>query len=178
MKQCQNIISRIDIETREMSKDERSQVRQLLKGRQLKLKELANELKWARNQQFVPAEDSLNVQNEEEKYEDLDEMNEDEVIGYARKIQSEDHEILDRVIIDVDQTKDQAENVAQKVANQTGQIVRIDNKLDVIDDELERAKRVLKVMLRRVMTDKIIWSLIGLIFIAVGIITLQNAGVI
>merc|ERR1712154_154818 len=97
---------------------------------------------------------------------------------YGRNIQNEDIKILDRVILDVDQTQSMAENVAEKVHDQTNQIARIGNRLDDIDDELVRAKRILRIMLRRVMTDKIIWSIIGLIFIVVCIIVLQKVGVL
>ena len=162
-----------------METDERAQVRQMLKERAAKLKELQNELKWAKNEKIVINDDSSNaIIYEEEKYDDLDQMNEDQMIEYARHIQEEDMNILDRVIIDVDQTVSQAQDTATKVADQTAQIGRIGNKLDDIDDELERAKRVLRIMVRRVMTDKVIWVMAGLVFLAVFVIVLQKTGVV
>eukprot|EP01083_Nonionella_stella_P061049 159175_1 len=173
LKQCKSIMSRIEIETRDMNPEDRSQVRQLLKERATKLKDLKNELKWAKSE-------NNRFENEayDEKYEDLNEMNEDQIMDYARNIQNEDIEILDRVIIDVDQTKQQAVDVAQKVSDQTDQIQRIGKKVDDIDDELERAKRILRIMLRRVMTDKVIWVFVGLIFFAVCFIVLDKTDVL
>mmetsp|Transcript_26619 Transcript_26619/g.43573 ORF Transcript_26619/g.43573 Transcript_26619/m.43573 type:complete len:213 (-) Transcript_26619:286-924(-) len=166
LKQCKNIISRIEIETRDMDTEDRQLVRQLLKERAAELKRMTDELKWIKS-------DAKNS-NQAAQMQHLDEMAEDEVIEYARNIQEEDLNILDRVIMDVDQTKNTAENVAQKVHNQTEQIQRIGDKLDDIDDELERARRVMKIMLRRVMTDKIVWVMLGLIFIAVCLIILRS----
>mmetsp|Transcript_50609 Transcript_50609/g.80623 ORF Transcript_50609/g.80623 Transcript_50609/m.80623 type:complete len:219 (-) Transcript_50609:597-1253(-) len=168
LKQCKNLISRIEIETRDMDTDERAEVRQILKERAAKLKELKTDLKWAKNDQSLQA----NQQNleEEQKYDNLEEMNEDELIQYAERIQQEDMRILDNVILDIDQTKATAENTAVKVAEQTEQIGRVSAKLDDIDDELERAKRVLLIMIRRVMTDKLIWFFLMLVMLALLVI--------
>lgn len=180
LKQCKNIISRIEIETRDMETDQRGQVRQLLKERASKVKALKSDLKWAKNEtnyiNNYNNDDDENI-NIEEKYDNLDEMNEDEIMEYAQNIQQQDNEILDRVIIDVDETVKMAEATAQKVSQQTDQIERISSKLDAIDDEMERAKKILKIMLRRVITDKAVWILFGLIFIAIFILILQKAGV-
>ena len=146
-----------------MAQENRTEVRALLKERASKLKELRKELKWIRNDQ-----NQMNdVDDLERKYEHLDEMKEDQMMEYAKNIQDEDMNILDRVIIDVDQTQAQAADVAEKVAAQTEQIGRVGKHLDEISDELERAKRVLKIMLRRVMTDKIVWCFLGLVVIAI-----------
>eukprot|EP00483_Globobulimina_turgida_P002596 UN02600 len=172
LKHCKNIIKRIEIETRDMETEHRLQVRQMLKDRARDLKKLKSDLKWAKNEHIN--RQNNNSQGKEEKYDNLDAMNEDEIIDYAKNIQNEDIQILDRVIMDVEQTQNEAQDVAQHVANQTDQIKRIGIKLEDIDDELERAKRILKIMVRRVMTDKIIWIVAGLIFTAVVVIVLLN----
>ena len=172
LKQCKNLISRIEIETRDMQQDDRSEVRKILKERASKLKELARDCKWTKK-----SDDNLDEEQREEKYAYLDEMNEDEIIGYAQNIQMEDINILDRCIQDVDQTNIVAENAAAKLYDQTEQIGRVGRRLDDIDDEAERAKRVLKIMIRRVMTDKVIWCVAGLIVIAVIIIIIQQTDV-
>ena len=153
-----------------METDQPGQVRQLLKERASKVKALKSDLKWAKNEtnyiNNYNNDDHENI-NIEEKYDNLDEMNEDEIMEYAQNIQQQDNEILDRVIIDVDETVKMAEATAQKVSQQTDQIERISSKLDAIDDEIERAKKILKIMLRRVITDKAVWVLFFLIFIAI-----------
>eukprot|EP01084_Bolivina_argentea_P091612 164898_1 len=173
---CKNIISRVEIETRDMQTEDRSKVRQLLKERATKLKELKSELKWSKNNTTNINNNSDGINSKEA--DSFDRMNDDQIIDYARRIQNEDIQILDRVIIDVDQTKRQAEDVAQAVSNQTGQIAQIGRKLDDIDNELERAKRILIIMTRRIMTDKIIWVVVGLILVAVVMIVLQKTDVI
>ena len=59
--------------------------------------------------------------------------------------------------------------------DQTEQIANIDRNLAEIDDEIDRATRVLKRMGRRVMTDKYIWCLIFLIFAAIIAIIVVSA---
>merc|ERR1712154_681102 len=64
-------------------------------------------------------------------------------------------------------TQETAVDTATMLHNQTEQIEKIGKDLGEIDDEIDRATRVLKRMGRRVMTDKYIWCLIFLIFAAI-----------
>merc|ERR1712157_392039 len=85
LKQCKNLIARIEIETRDMQQEDRSEVRKILKERAAILKEISRDCKWAKN-----STDNLDENDEDEsKYSCLDEMNEDEIIEYGRKIQLE-----------------------------------------------------------------------------------------
>ena len=92
---------------------------------------------------------------------------EDAAIGYGRRLQDETDAAADRAIRDLAETQEIAVNTAQTVHDQTQQIARIDQNLAEIDDEIDRASKVLKRMGRRVMTDKYIWCLIFLIFVAI-----------
>ena len=93
--------------------------------------------------------------------------NEDAAIGYGRRLQDETDAAADRAIRDLQETNEVAVNTAEMLHNQTEQIANIDKNLAEIDDEIDRATRVLKRMGRRVMTDKYIWGLIFLIFAAI-----------
>lgn len=150
-----------------MAGDDRAEVRQMLKERAGRLKELKKDLKWIKNDNDSLLEDESGGLLPPQ-YAHLDEMKEDQMMEYAKNIQEDDMNILDNVILVVDQTQAQAADVAQKVAEQTEQIGRVGERLDEIDEELERAKRVLKIMLRRVMTDKIVWCFLGLIIVAIA----------
>merc|ERR1712087_826317 len=93
--------------------------------------------------------------------------NEDAAIGYGRRLQDDTEAAADRAIRDLAETQETAVNTAQQLHEQTEQIENIDRNLAEIDDEIDRATRVLKRMGRRVMTDKYIWGLIFLIFAAI-----------
>ena len=96
----------------------------------------------------------------------------------VKKIQEEDINILDKVMINVDNTKETATETAQKVYEQTSQIQRIHDNLDEIDSELDRAKKIMTKIMRRMLTDRILWFFLGLIFISVIIIVLIETGVL
>merc|ERR1712228_975129 len=92
---------------------------------------------------------------------------EDAAIGYGRRIQNETDAAADRAIRDLAETNAVAVGTATMLHDQTEQIANIDRNLAEIDDEIDRATRVLKRMGRRVMTDKYIWCLIFMIFAAI-----------
>ena len=105
---------------------------------------------------------------------------EDAAIGYGRRLQDETDAAADRAIRDLQETNEVAVNTAEMLHNQTEQIANIDKNLAEIDDEIDRATRVLKRMGRRVMTDKYIWALIFLIFaaiIAIIVVSVVEGGV-
>ena len=100
---------------------------------------------------------------------------EDAAIGYGRRLQDETDAAADRAIRDLGETHDIAVATAEMVAEDTVKIANIDKNLAEIDDEIDRATRVLKRMGRRVMTDKYIWVLIFLIFAAITAIIVVAA---
>merc|ERR1712083_856287 len=95
-------------------------------------------------------------------------------------LQDETAAAADRAIRDLAETNTVAVDTATMLHNQTEQIANIDKNLGEIDDEIDRATRVLKRMGRRVMTDKYIWCLIFMIFaaiIAIIVVTVVNGKV-
>mmetsp|Transcript_39859 Transcript_39859/g.63784 ORF Transcript_39859/g.63784 Transcript_39859/m.63784 type:complete len:245 (-) Transcript_39859:198-932(-) len=134
----------------------------VIRDHRSKLKEFEDALKWS---QAGAADDTDNNRSGYNEDEIL--RNEDTAIGYGRRLQDETEAAADRAIRDLAETQEVAVDTAEKVNNQTEQIARIDQNLAEIDDEIDRATRVLKRMGRRVMTDKYIWILIFLIFAAI-----------
>jgi len=96
--------------------------------------------------------------------------NEDAAIKYGRDVQNRTEEAANATIVKLIETEEIATGTAGKLVEQTQQISQIDQSLGDIDAELERANRILKRMGRRIMTDKYIWCLIALIFIAICVI--------
>ena len=63
---------------------------------------------------------------------------------------------------------------AQKVVSQTAQIQRIYDELYDIDDNLERAKKITSRMLRRMMSDRILWLMIFLVFAVACVAVIES----
>lgn len=144
--------------------DDREKARKfkpVIRDHRAKLKEFEQALQWS---QAGAAEEHVNKSGY-----NVDEIlnDEDAAIGYGRRLQDETDAAADRAIRDLQETNEVAVNTAEMLHNQTEQIANIDKNLAEIDDEIDRATRVLKRMGRRVMTDKYIWGLIFLIFAAI-----------
>ena len=69
------------------------------------------------------------------------------------------------------------QETAVKLEEQRQQIENVYNDLYEIDDMLERSKAIMKRMLRRAMTNRYLWCLIGLILVGIiFIIAWKSAG--
>merc|ERR1712228_722135 len=134
----------------------------VIRDHKARLKEFENALQWS--QASVADDTGINKSG----YNDDEILNdEDAAIGYGRRIQNETDAAADRAIRDLAETNAVAVGTATMLHDQTEQIANIDRNLAEIDDEIDRATRVLKRMGRRVMTDKYIWCLIFMIFAAI-----------
>eukprot|EP00483_Globobulimina_turgida_P004867 UN04876 len=95
----------------------------------------------------------------------------DAAINYGRRLQDRTDAAGGRAIRDLAETHEIAINTACMLQDQTEQIGLIDRDLAEIDDEINRATRIIKRMGRRIMSDKYIWCLIILIVLTIiGII--------
>lgn len=183
LNQCERLVRIIDNTTRHVSTAERTGIRQALKAKTNRIREMQNDLKWLKSEvQNMNNNNNtiLGISDAEQRESLLDfskngqTVNNDALMSYARNIQKKDADILDSIAVTVDQTKAQAVETAQQLQMQSQQIERIDNNLAQIDNELDRAKRVMVSIMRRIATDKCIWCIVGLLFLALcGLIYLQ-----
>lgn len=160
---CKSRIKTMEIELQTVENRETARkFKPVIRDHRGKLKEFEQALQWSQ----AGAADDTGVNrsgyNADEILKD-----EDAAIGYGRRLQDETHGAADRAIRDLAETQEVAVNTATMLHDQTEQIANIDRNLAEIDDEIDRATRVLKRMGRRVMTDKYIWCLIFLIFAAI-----------
>ncbi|ETO28133.1 hypothetical protein RFI_08999 [Reticulomyxa filosa] len=85
-------------------------------------------------------------------------------------MQNRQHDYADRAIEMVAETEEKAKATAEQVHQQTGQIQKIDKNLAEIDNELDRATKIMRRMGRRVLTDKYIMCLMVLVFAAIIVV--------
>jgi chromosome segregation ATPase len=159
-------LKRMDIELRQVTnRDAARNFKPIIRDHNKKLKDLEQQLEWTQ------AGKAGNTQDPNNKYAGMDiSRNEEDAINYGRDLQNRTQEAADNAITTLVETTNIATDTAQKVHEQTEQIKQIDQTLVEVDNELERANRILKRMARRVMTDKYIWCLVALVFIAIVII--------
>eukprot|EP01083_Nonionella_stella_P227632 807475_1 len=160
---CKSRIKTMEIELQTVENRETARkFKPVIRDHRAKLKEFEQALQWS---QAGAADDNVNNRSGYNADEILN--NEDAAIGYGRRLQDETDAAADRAIRDLAETQETAINTATMLHDQTDQIQNIDKNLAEIDDEIDRATRVLKRMGRRVMTDKYIWCLIFMIFMAI-----------
>eukprot|EP00924_Labyrinthula_sp_SR-Ha-C_P000892 maker-scaffold_7-snap-gene-7.33-mRNA-1 protein AED:0.00 eAED:0.00 QI:225/1/1/1/1/1/2/322/233 len=89
----------------------------------------------------------------------------------THKIQDKTEDSLMRTLKTAHEINDIGEETLGQMESQTKQIERVDQTVDQMEDELKKAEVLLRSMIRRIMTDKLILLFAGLIFFAiVGII--------
>merc|ERR1712176_420961 len=160
---CKSRIKTMEIELQTVENRETARkFKPVIRDHKARLKEFEQALQWS--QASMADDNGINKSgyNDDEILKD-----EDAAIGYGRRLQNETDAAADRAIRDLAETNTIAVDTATMLHDQTEQIAKIDKNLADIDDEIDRATRVLKRMGRRVMTDKYIWCLIFLIFAAI-----------
>ena len=108
LQQCETIMSRIELETRDMHEEDRQIIKQIIRARGIKLKQLQSDIKWQKNEiEYKSKYVSFSTSNLAEINDFKNDPTETEamLIDYGRNLQQQDIEMLDRVIADVDSTK-------------------------------------------------------------------------
>jgi len=130
----------------------------IIKDLQDELRDLDQQLQWTTG--------GKRKTEEEQKHGDIA-RDENAAIDYGREMQNRQHDLADKGIEILAETEEKAQATAQQVHQQTEQMKKIDTNLSEIDNELDRATKIMKRMGRRVMTDKYIMCLVILVFIAI-----------
>jgi len=167
---CKSRIKTMEIELQTVENRETARkFKPVIRDHRAKLKEYEESLKWSQAGAADDEGSNRSGYNADEILRD-----EDAAINYGKRLQDETDAAADRAIRDLADTQETAVNTASMLHDQTEQIATIDRSLAEIDDEIDRATRVLKRMGRRVMTDNYIWCLIFMIFAAIiGIIVVS-----
>ncbi|AYV78627.1 MAG: hypothetical protein Edafosvirus21_6 [Edafosvirus sp.] len=100
------------------------------------------------------------------------------LINHGDNILNESKMSLQRSVQNVEMTKVVAKEITIKIQANTEAMVRIKNDLDEIDAPINRSKKILIRIGRRIATDKYIWLCTGLVFLAIVVIILIHTKVI
>jgi len=109
------------------------------------------------------------------KPQDLDGMTTDDILNKAQRTQQQTVDTVDRIIKQVDETKNIGAETTQKLKEQTEQLARAEDGLNEIDDNLKLASKQLRSFARRVMTDKLILGFACLLVLAIIFIIIWEA---
>lgn len=102
-------------------------------------------------------------------------MTTDDILNKAQRTQQQTVDTVDRIIKQVDETKNIGAETTQKLKEQTEQLARAEDGLNEIDDNLKLASKQLRSFARRVMTDKLILGFACLLVLAIIFIIIWEA---
>lgn len=167
VRQFRNGIDSLEMELKGLVDDDRKTYKKKYKKHKAFLTTFQNQLEWkttesAKTELLAGAADVKDVTV------DLD--SETGLMKYGKDMLCEDDEALKRTLTKVHETKEIAANTAVKIQEQTNEIEGMYDDLYKIDDTVQRSKAIIRRMFRQVRTEKYLWVLIGLVFIAVAVI--------
>eukprot|EP01083_Nonionella_stella_P084180 232971_1 len=163
MKSAVRCLKHIELECRSLSPDDRITYKQAIKDHRTHIRELGQELAWART-----ADKDASLSKEQRL--SLKDMKTDEFYDYGRDIQTKSLDATYRIQETIERTKQTGGHTMIKLQGQTEQIQRVYDELYDIDSELQRSMMIVRRMFRRVFTDKYIQCMMVLIFITLAIV--------
>lgn len=169
------IISKIEMTSRNLPKEQRSMIRRSLRQRKFQMKQLAKEY----NQRIGEIrKNKYSSHAGGTAVGDIDIDDEDELCLYGLKIQQEDDKLLDDVIKTVIDTTNIATITATKVHEQTLQLNKIDKNIEDMETEMDRARKKIKQIAAGVARQKLIWCILFAIIMSIIAIILLETGTI
>lgn len=89
------------------------------------------------------------------------------MLSETNKVQNKTEESLKRSLQNAREMNEIGAEALQKMEAQTEQLGKVQAKVDQMESELKKAQQLLKGILKRMMTDKLILLFVGLIFLAI-----------
>jgi len=133
------------------------------------INKLGQDLSWSQDK------DTMNANGGPTATQDPDSMTTKQVLEKAENIQKKDLEGLDRVLNNIEQTKETGVAIGEKLATQTEQLQKVQEGIQEVQSYLKLAGKELRAFSRRVATDKLIMSFVCLIVIGIIFIIVWSA---
>jgi len=133
------------------------------------INKLSQDLSWSQDK------DSMNVNGGPPATQDVDAMSTKQVLEKAENIQKKDLEGVDRILQNIEQTKETGVAIGENLARQTEQLGKVNEGIQEVQSYLKLAGKELRAFSRRVATDKLIMSFVCLIVIGIIFIIVWSA---
>jgi len=133
------------------------------------INKLSQDLSWSQDK------DSMNVNGGPPATQDPDAMTTKQVLEKAENIQKKDLEGVDRILQNIEQTKETGVAIGENLARQTEQLGKVNEGIQEVQSYLKLAGKELRAFSRRVATDKLIMSFVCLIVIGIIFIIVWSA---
>mmetsp|Transcript_16939 Transcript_16939/g.20907 ORF Transcript_16939/g.20907 Transcript_16939/m.20907 type:complete len:233 (+) Transcript_16939:82-780(+) len=172
LKKCETRVSDITnktrrtfcMEMRQLGRESKTPYQQKLDKYDQDLQKLKVELQWA-------SKDALMGGRKEVVNTSTDGVTRDTMLQQTHVVQDKTEQSLARSLAEANEMNQIGEETLVKMNEQTDQIKKINEQLDNMDSELSKAEDIMKSMIRRMMTDKLVLLFIGLIIFGIlGII--------
>jgi len=157
------------LELRDLPKVEADPWNKKAKDYMDQINKLSQDLSWSQDK------DSMNVNGGPPATQDPDAMTTKQVLEKAENIQKKDLEGVDRILQNIEQTKETGVAIGENLAKQTEQLGKVNEGIQEVQSYLKLAGKELRAFSRRVATDKLIMSFVCLIVIGIIFIIVWSA---
>jgi len=157
------------LELRDLPKAEADPWNKKAKDYMDQINKLGQDLSWSQDK------DSMNVNGGPPATQDPDAMTTKQVLEKAENIQKKDLEGVDRILQNIEQTKETGVAIGENLAKQTEQLGKVNEGIQEVQSYLKLAGKELRAFSRRVATDKLIMSFVCLIVIGIIFIIVWSA---
>jgi len=160
-------ISQIRLEMPKLKPQDKADARAQVQQFRDAVEDAENELQWASAKQNINASGKSGEKEAKQ-------LTVDEGIAHGEKTWDEIHASKDRTKQMLAQAEEEAKIATETLAEQRHQFEKMIQETYEIEDEMLRARKITRIMLRRVATDKVMWCLMGLIvFGIIGVIAVN-----
>jgi len=157
------------LELRDLPKVEADPWNKKAKDYMDQINKLSQDLSWSQDK------DSMNVNGGPPATQDPDAMTTKQILEKAENIQKKDLEGVDRILQNIEQTKETGVAIGENLAKQTEQLGKVNEGIQEVQSYLKLAGKELRAFSRRVATDKLIMSFVCLIVIGIIFIIVWSA---
>ncbi|KAA6378986.1 MAG: hypothetical protein EZS28_025486 [Streblomastix strix] len=119
--------------------------------------------------------DNYAPESSEQPMVPVEQMSEEQKLNHGKKINKKAEQSLQRTVQMSSDAVATAGDTALTLQAQTEQMLRIQSQLDSMDSDLDRAKKTLQKIVRRLMTDKLLVVLLLIIVIAIVGVLIYSA---
>jgi len=159
---AKQVFSSFKVEMRDLSKTEAEPWQRKAKDHHQKINDLVQNMTWAQDKAEL-----MRGKKDPPKEKTVEEMNANEIIEKADKIQKKDLQSLDRTLGIIDETSALGAETAAKLKDQTSRLEKIDEDVQEVQANLKMAEKQLRAFVRRMATDKLIMGFLVIVILAI-----------
>lgn len=167
---AKQVFKSLKVELRDLPKSEAEPYQKKVKQYNDDINKFIQDLTWISDKEAL-VEGSTTTTTPQQ----MDAMTTAQLLEKGQKVQEKSLDSLGHTLQTIDSTKEVGSATAQKLHEQTEQLVKVGEQVDEMQSYLDQANKELRSFVRRIATDKIILGLICIIVVGIIVIIVMSA---